>query len=153
MESTKKLQHWTVALMCCACLSACSERSSQDDAELDPVVGKIRELVIDLYADDAESGEPFASGSVSLVHTPEGEPGIGFWSIAARSPSPDVSLGSGELRWHTQADGLRVELHPGMVDHNIEMLIADEHGTWQYLTDAGITESGTLRVTSDVFKD
>ncbi|MEZ6241679.1 MAG: hypothetical protein R3B57_01410 [Phycisphaerales bacterium] len=143
----------TAGLIACMSLSACSDQTNKRGGTGGSSEGAIRVLLMDLYSGDNASETYFASGTVSLAISPENEPGIGSWSIASDSEPHRIPLGSGKLRWREEEERLIVELHPDMVDNNVELLIEGEHGTWQYLTDAGVTESGMLRVTSDTVED
>ncbi len=137
-----------LALAGCFGIGACSHESDEPAIENDGSLDVREVFLVDLFDSESPDGDPFASGSVRLV-----DAGIGTWTITPASGRPQIPLGSGELRWIEAYDGLVVELHPNLIDNNVELQVAGEHGTWRYLTDAGVTESGTLRVKSESVGD
>ncbi len=70
----------------------------------------------------------------------------GVWRSAL---APDVEglavLESGRFEGEVRQDVFTINLHPEVVDNNIELTIG-ANGGWRYLTDAGITREGAIEV-------
>lgn len=60
--------------------------------------------------------------------------------------------GSANLEAHCRDEECVIELYPGVVDNNIEVIVPRSlrgDGRWQYLTDAGVSASGIVRISPD----
>lgn len=59
--------------------------------------------------------------------------------------------GSGPLNGRTTETGMVIDLHPGTVDNNVELLLSRNdggtiRGTWQLVTDAGVEARGPIEL-------
>ena len=58
--------------------------------------------------------------------------------------------GSGTLRGECKENQCLFELYPGIIDNNVEIMVPGDElpqeGRWQYVTDAGISASGAVRL-------
>lgn len=59
--------------------------------------------------------------------------------------------GSGTLKGKSNEKGITVDLHPGTIDNNVELLLQPQsgdviRGTWQLVTDAGVEATGPIEL-------
>lgn len=70
--------------------------------------------------------------------------------VDARRPAFIAPLfGPGDFTAERSGDDWLVNLHPGVIDDNVELILPADlggAGSWQYVTDAGVTRAGAVRL-------
>jgi hypothetical protein len=79
----------------------------------------------------------------------------GSWSLTLKAQEPLNDLralqGGGTLEGVVTSDGIRINLHPGLVDHNVNLHLGRPdggtmRGSWQFVSDAGVEVEGSVEL-------
>jgi hypothetical protein len=146
------------AFLLCLCLivttAGCRPGSGAPEQQT-----RSRQVVAALYqyvASDAQ-GSPLVQGELLLPEVSDGDQFAGTWELRfvandeSKRPEAGPQIGIGRLSGQRTGEQIQIDLNPHMRDNNVALAgtISDSgfSGRWEYLTIAGVTNSGTFTAT------